>query len=259
MRQSNAPSNQSLDRALRLLDRLASTGSEMTIGDICEYINVSKSTAYSMIQSFLAAGYLERNTENGKYSVGYKFYENGMAYRYKFPFIHVASKHAQSYSQKYAVRVTVAVLCGLDKAIQILTFDSSPIPDMAWGYALPSYSAAVGKVLLAYRNEEQVYDWLEGAQLTKYTPTTTTNVDTIMNQLRKARKDGYYVAFGEYNPARVCIAAPVFDMAGRCIAAFSFQVSPADMDSRGTELVTAVKLAARSISSDLGYKDFGGI
>lgn len=257
MRESKAPSNQSLDRALRLLDKLASTGAEMTVSEICDFINISKSTAYSMIQSFLASGYLERNNDNGKYSVGYKFYENGMAYRYKFPFLHVASKYAQSYSIKYAVRVTIAVLYGFDKAIQILTIDSSPIPDMAWGYALPSYSVAVGKVLLAYQDEERLNDWLESTNLIKYTPTTYTDVDTVMNQLRKIRKDGHYIAYGEYNPARVCIAAPIFDMTGRCIAAFSFQVSPDDMDIRGTELVTAVKLAARSISSELGRNDFG--
>lgn len=257
MRRSNAPSSQSLDRALRLLDRLASTGAEMSVADICAFTEISKSTAYSMIQSFLAAGYLERNSESGKYSLGYKLYENGMAYRYKFPFIHVASKHAHMYSQKYATRVTVSVLYEFDKVVQILTFDSSPIPDMAWGYALPSYASAMGKTLLAYQDEEQVYDWLESAKLIKYTPTTVTDIDVIMNQLRKLRKNGYFVAYGEYNPARVCISAPIFDMPGRCVASFSFQTSPEDMDVRGTELVTAVKLAARSISSELGNKDLG--
>ncbi len=253
MRISNAQPKQGLDKALRLVDKLATSGTAMTISEICEYLSITKSTAYSMLQSFLSRDFIERDPETGKYSIGFRFYEYGMGYRYKYSFLPVAGKQMQVYAEKMNIRCSVSVLKNIDTIIQLLTIDRSTVPEMPWGFVYPSFASAGGKVLMAHADREEVLKWLETARLTRFTPKTITDKKKFIVQLDEILANGYALDHAELISSRSCVSAPIFDVSGKVIAAISFQTNEDDLLERETELIENLMMLTAAISGELGY------
>ena len=80
-----------------------------------------------------------------------------------------------------------------------------------------------------------------------------TDISTLSNQIRKFRKQGYATELNETNEHAGCVAAPVIDASGKCIAAISV-VAPEQRLGRGDRqrLITEVRQAAAQLSKRLG-------
>ena len=255
MREINAKSNSSVDKVFELLDKLASGGKTLSAGEISEALGVTKATTYSLLRSCLDSGYVERDPHSGRFALGYKFYEYGMAYRYRFPFLAVAGMHIQRTSAQLCVRCVVYVHRG-GRAIQILIVDNSPLPDMNWGYSFPVWACASGRMLLSALSEEALTQELQGERI-PLSPSSVTDETELRDLIAKAKEQGYCIEHGEINPERTCISAPIYDYSGEMLATVCFQISPQRWQEDGDLLTDeACHLAAR-ISLDLGYKAIG--
>ena len=80
-----------------------------------------------------------------------------------------------------------------------------------------------------------------------------TDVDKLIAQIRRFRKQGHAIEINEANAHTGCVAAPVIDAAGRCIAAISV-VAPEQRLVRPNRdrLIAAVSAAAERLSRRLG-------
>ena len=255
MREINAKPNSSVDKVFELLDRLAAGGKPLSAGEISEMLGVTKATAYSLLRSCLDSGYVERDPHTGRFALGFKLYEYGMAYRYRFPFLASAGMHIQRVSAQLGVRCVVYVHRG-SRAIQILIVDNSPLPDMNWGYSVPAWACASGRMLLSSLPEDELRKELEGERI-PLSSSSVTDEAALRSLIAKAGEQGYCIEHGEINPARTCISAPIYDYSGEMLATVCFQISRERWQEEGETLTAeACSLAAR-ISSDLGYKAIG--
>ena len=255
MREINAKSNGSVDKTFELLDKLASGGRPMSAGEISDFLEVTKATAYSLLRSCLDKGYVERDPSTGRFALGYKFYEHGMSYRYRFPFLAAAAVHIQRASAELGVRCVVYVHRG-GRAIQILIVDNSPMPEVSWGYSFPVWACASGRMLLSALSEENLTRELQGERK-PLSERSVTDENVLRKLVAKARMQGYSVEHGEINPVRTCLAAPIFDYSGEMLATVCFQVSQERWAEEGEALTSEVCRLASRISSDLGYKAIG--
>jgi DNA-binding IclR family transcriptional regulator len=74
-----------------------------------------------------------------------------------------------------------------------------------------------------------------------------------MTQVREFRAQGYGVELGEANEHAGCVAAPVVNAAGKCIAAISVVAPEIRLqEDRRERLIVAVIDAAATLSSRLG-------
>ena len=78
-------------------------------------------------------------------------------------------------------------------------------------------------------------------------------VDRLMQQVRRFRRQGYATELNEANEHAGCVAAPVIDAAGQCVAAISI-VAPEQRLGRTNrdKLVAEVRAAAARLSDRLG-------
>jgi IclR family KDG regulon transcriptional repressor len=85
------------------------------------------------------------------------------------------------------------------------------------------------------------------------TDRSITDVPKLIQQIRKFRKQGYATELNETNEHAGCVAAPVIDGNGRCIAAISI-VAPEHRLGRQNreELIRKVRESASRLSSRLG-------
>jgi DNA-binding IclR family transcriptional regulator len=78
-------------------------------------------------------------------------------------------------------------------------------------------------------------------------------IDRLIQQIRKFRRQGYAVEINEANDHAGCVAAPVIDASGHCIAAISVVVPEQRLGKATREkLIEAVRAAADGLSHRLG-------
>ena len=80
-----------------------------------------------------------------------------------------------------------------------------------------------------------------------------TDVKKLIQQIRKFRKQGYATELNETNEHAGCVAAPVIDDSGRCVAAISIVAPEQRLGSDNREeLIDAVRDAAANCRARLG-------
>ncbi len=86
---------------------------------------------------------------------------------------------------------------------------------------IPLYSTAIGKVLLAWRDRDEVKQILEGVEYKRSTERTITSTEALLPVLDQVREQGYGEDNEEQEEGLRCIAVPVFDRFGVVIAGLS--------------------------------------
>src|SRR5690606_1941209 len=95
----------------------------------------------------------------------------------------------------------------------------------------PAYVTGIGKALLSGLPPQVVRDRFAGQELTGYTPHTITSGDRLLEVLDDVRRQGYATDDGEYSNGVYCVAVPIAGRHGQTIAALSFSVPKARMES----------------------------
>jgi DNA-binding IclR family transcriptional regulator len=124
------------------------------------------------------------------------------------------------------------------------------------GVTRPLYTGSMGKILLAFADEQDRRELLARMPLVALTTATVTDPRRLEEQLSEARKKGYSVSRGEQADGVAAISAPVFSANGHILAALSILGPSARMSDRTmTKLRPMVIGAALEISGRLGYEE----
>jgi DNA-binding IclR family transcriptional regulator len=113
------------------------------------------------------------------------------------------------------------------------------------------HSTASGKLLLAFQPADQAAELLAAADRPQFTPHTITDLNELLSELAAIRSRGYALDREEDYIGVQCVAAPVFDGNGDCVASISISY-PAAPAERTDELIRLVGDAADKISANLG-------
>lgn len=245
--------NKALDRALSLIELLATKGISLNMSEITKFLSVNRATAQSIVNSLEASNYVEKDPETGKYSLGYQMYNHGSMYRHKYPFLFAIEKHIQNMGNALNVKINVMILKPNAIGLIILCKDVSLIPTMVHGQILPAYASACGKLLLAYLKPDELEKTIDSIEFSAFTPNTITSKEALISQLADFRAKGYSYENEELVMKRACIAAPIRDMSGKVIAAVSFSANIDRINQHRTELTEQVVSLGKTISSELGY------
>ena len=119
----------------------------------------------------------------------------------------------------------------------------------------PAYCTGVGKAALAFQ-EPAVIEKIIKAGLLPHTPRTITQPGALRKELALTPEGGYSIDGGEDQPGIRCVAAPIFNSAGRAFAAISV-TGPKDRvtPERVPFLAGLVIATAKQLSRQLGYEE----
>ena len=247
-----APKN--LDRALDLLNLLATNSNPMNVMEISKALDVTRTTAYAMLGSLSKKKLVEKDAETGRYSIGYKVLELAECYYHRYPFLYLAEKYIVALAQKWSLKVNVSVL--KEPAISLLLASKDPsflVPRMVIGHIMPAYATASGKVLRSALSEEKLEEVLDSIQLVSYTAKTIVDREELKECLREARKNGFATEVDELMVLRSCVAAPIQDRSGAYIGAISFSGSTETIAANMPALTNDIISTGKQISTELGY------
>lgn len=249
----------SVDRALDILILLYREHREMGVTEIAKELGIYKSTIYRTLYTLENKGFIQQNSVTGKYWLGIKLYAIGMSVGEEMPIKQIIQPYAKELSEEFGEVVNVSILDTTtykypktiliikeEKQGQMLTVN----PKL--GSINESYSAAVGKCLLAF-SEDDVIEKMKDVEFSFNTKNAIRNWDQLCEELERVRRDGYALDNEEAEIGLTCVAAPILDKNNKAVAAISLSGPTSRINAPGKfeEILEAVKKTAKEISFKL--------
>ncbi|WP_342615449.1 IclR family transcriptional regulator [Peribacillus frigoritolerans] len=248
------PVIQSVDRALRILDLFDEHTAELKITDISNQLGLHKSTVHSLLKTLLIHGYISQNPENGKYGLGMKLYERGNYVIQSLDVRELSKKFLMDLSVKTGQTAHLVILDGKEGVyIDKVEGPMAVILYSKIGKRIPLHSSAVGKALIAFKDQEEIKKILNGYVYFKQTESTISGESEFLRELQQVQSQGYAVDNQENEPGVRCIAAPIRNHENKVVAAISLSTLIARIDEAQLDIfIEQLKQAAFQLSEQMG-------
>jgi IclR family transcriptional regulator, KDG regulon repressor len=247
----------SIVRACNVLRCLSREKAYFKISEIAHLLHLDRSTTYRVLLSLEKCGFVEKDKKTGEYSLGITAFEIGNTYLRQTDLIQVSKPIMADLASRVRETVHLAVLSDTE----IVYVDKVDSPRSLGvmskiGQRAPLYRTALGKVLLAFRPEEERSRIISEIRLKPSTRNTITSKRKLVEELEETRKRGYALDRRESEEDIECIGAPIRDHLGGVIAALSIS-GPQRKINHPLEKRFAgeVMKAAGLISSRMGYME----
>jgi IclR family transcriptional regulator, KDG regulon repressor len=246
----------SVSRALDIITLVSLKKGGMGVTEIANQIDINKSSVYRILSTLVQYGYIEQDSETGRYKLGYKFLE-------------VSSKLLESIDLRAEARPYLQELENLtNEVIHLVVYDQGEVVYIEKlegnetlrmhskvGKRAPMHCTSVGKAILAYLPSNVVLDILDRKGMPMHTDKTITNRDSFLQELIEVRKRGYALDLEENEYGITCIAVPIFDHLGKVIAAVSISGPTMRMTKeRMEQLQSQMIQIGKKISKRLGFE-----
>ena len=254
MATASSGSIKSVVKAISILELLNESGRPQRVTDIARELGLSQSVASRIISTLANAGYVETDPETGQIHLGYGLCVLGNAAMGRRSLDQIALPFLAELSTQFVDWMSLSRLYRGKVVMMRGGAAPSLVRDIHMTLVLPVHATAPGKVLCAWRRDDEVRELLDLNNMDPFTKQTIITPDAFLEELAAVRARGW--AFDDrelYNDLRH-IAVPIRDHSGTVVAAFS----AGGKESRLVgdyldELVQALANAALHISRKLGY------
>ena len=246
---------QSIERALDLLDILATGDSELALHELATRSGLNISTCHHLLATLVKRGYVGRNRRTRSYFLGARITELSNSRLKQFNLTDIAMPELRQLNETTRESVHLAVMQG--HALVTLAKLESRLPvgvgSDEIGKTNAAHATATGKAILAWLPEAEIARVIASHGLPRFTEKTIGTIAGLMEDLRLTRRNGYAIDNEEFQLGVVCFGAAIRDHAGAVIGSIS--CSMPQMRAKGKErdkVKSAVKLCAAAISERLG-------
>ncbi|SFB13739.1 MULTISPECIES: IclR family transcriptional regulator [unclassified Bacillus (in: firmicutes)] len=245
----------SVSRALDIITIVSMKKGGIGVTEIAKQIDINKSSVYRILSTLVQYGYIEQDSETGRYKLGYKFLE-------------VSTKLLDSIDLREEAKPFLLELENeTNEVIHLVVYDQGEVVYIEKlegnetlrmhskvGKRAPMHCTSVGKAILAHLPSSVVLEILERRGMAMHTEHTITDKDQFLKELIQVKQKGYALDLEENETGITCIAAPIFDHLGKVIAAISISGPTIRMtDERMESLQDRMIEIGKQISARLGY------
>lgn len=243
-----------IDRVLQVLDFLYEHGSPSGAYMIAKAIGAPLSTVYVIVDDMVEKKLLSRNSE-GLLWLGDRLYHYGLAYARSLDFLSVATSEMHDLCRDIGETIQ---LCGLDgDHMQVLAMADGPGHFQVTsrvGTRVPLNWTASGRLLVGHMSDNERLEIFKRCASPSPTGRADTDPKILSEGAVRAFSQRLSVQAGESDYAVACIAAPVCDEKGACVATISI-VLPEQKLMDNTELYTgSVQRSAEKIETVMGWR-----
>jgi DNA-binding IclR family transcriptional regulator len=249
------PRVQSLDRALDVLEALASAG-ELGVSEVAARTGLVPSTAHRLLATLVERGYAAQSSAGGRYLIGYKLLELSAGLQDRVEVLRSAAReHLEAIQRETGETTNLVVLEGRDVVyVDKVDGTRSVRLFLEVGRAIPAHTSGAGKAILAWRSAEDIAELLGGAPLSRSTHHTITSLEGLEDEFRRIRRRGFATDNEEHEEGVACVGTPVFDHRGVSIAALSVSGPTSRILNTDTaDLGGLLREHAEAVSLKLGY------
>ncbi len=243
----------SVDRIFDLLEILAEERAPISLTELAQDTDLSKTTVHRLMQTLCDREYAEK-IESAGYVLGPKIIELAGYYIENLELHTVARPFLADLYSEYKLTVHLGKT-EQDKVIYIELMDRKNLRKREGsGIGVPAYTSSIGKCLLAALSGNKLDELLYDHPLKKYTSNTITDPAEYKKHLKKVRSAGWAMDDEEYIVGRRCIGAPIYDFKGEAVACVSVSGDKNELsDDRIPVIRDTVIATAEAISRRMGY------
>lgn len=209
---SNDTLGQSAGRALDIIDCFTNEMPELAVGDVAQALNITPSTASRLLATLESRNYVMRDSKRGKYRLGLAAIALGGLAIGQMDLRNLAWPHVRELADETGCTANLGVKYR-DKVLYLITVFATSSKEMRGkdvpGRQLPLYCTAMGKILLAGLGDRDLEAEVAHTKLIPHTPNTITDLPTLLEEIRLARKQGHAYDREEEMFGSNCLAAPV--------------------------------------------------
>ena len=248
---------QSLDRALDLLETLATSDDDVALSQLTERTGLPLGTVHRLLSTLVARGYAAQSPETRLYGPGpglLRVAARAAASR-RFDLTRIARPSLRELTASTDETSNLLTLQG-DEGVYSEQVASPHLVRMFTevGQRVPLYCTGGGKAILSGFTGEQLETYLSRVERRPWTLKTLVTAEELQHELAIARERGFALDDEEREVGVCCVAAPIFDRAGRCIAALSISGPTTRLSlERAIALGPRVRQAADGCSMQLGF------
>lgn len=204
---------QSVGHAAALLREIAAAAAPPTLSLLARKLGLSKPATYNLVNTLIAERLVDKDAD-GRYSIAWAMYELGAAVSEA----QAIRRAARGALHRLAEQTDASVLLSVLDRQSVLYIDREELSDglrmtANTGRRSPLHTNASGKVLLANMDAVSVRQYLS-CPLKPKTSATITDPRRLMNELVKAKDEGYGVCWGEHEPLLSSVAVPLITRDG---------------------------------------------
>ena len=255
MNQHSPKTNQSLGKALELLDLLLAHRRPMSLAELSAASGFPKSTAHLLLSTLRSYNYVEQRPD-GRYFLGMRLYECGRVISAEWDISAVARPFLEQLAEQTGGTAVVSYLGGghILNLEQIASRSGVQVLSEV-GTLLPLHATAQGKLYLSTQSDADVCSLLRARGMPAFTPHTFTTQEAILEQLQRIRQEGCAIENGEYKIGLRAVCAPVYDSSQTPRYAVGVVGLFRHVDSREfDQVIEATKSIARQLSAALGCR-----
>jgi DNA-binding IclR family transcriptional regulator len=215
----------SVERAFDLLELLVYSGKGLTLMELSRRLGIPKSSMHYLVSTLVKRGYLVRDNDGHRFSLGYRMSEFAKAPSTQSQLPRTCRPYMVALVRKFDLTSLLAVLIGIE-AVTIASVESShDRGGGTWiGRHIEVHCTAQGKALIAYYSDHELEKLFGKRKFSIYTPKTIATLDALKVALREVRDKGYAVNDEEHTLGLRAVAAPIFDYTGTVVASLSLRV-----------------------------------
>lgn len=258
MAQKLSKTNQSVEKALCIVEILAKSNVPMRLSDIARQAGIPASTTLRMVNTLVECGYAYQE-ENGSqgYGLTLRFFKIGQMAAGNFSIRDLA--HA--YLLKLAQDTGESNCLAIEDHSEVRYIDvvenarNHVMIRQRIGGSAPMHCTGSGKLFLSQYPLEKLEAYIEKG-LCRLTPHTLVCAEALKGELRLTQERGYATDNEECEIGMCCLAAPIYDVNQNIIAAVSLSgpISRMTQMRIEEELIPRLKLCARQITEKInGY------
>lgn len=236
-----------LERANDVLKLISQEPNKWKFKDMCEQLNISKSTMFSLLHTMEELQWISKNGDT--YSLGIHYGMMGHSYFNQFDIISMFNKEAPITMLKVQESIQLAYL-DKDHVVYLAKINGpSPIQMVSGpGARIPAHATGLGKVLLSNLEEERLHELFPDKKLKKLTEYTITEKSKLLKQLKAIKKKGYVEDIQEGVMGFCCVAAPVYNAEEEMIASVSISMPVHQWEGKKDLVIEEVRDLASRLS-----------
>jgi DNA-binding IclR family transcriptional regulator len=196
-----------IERAMRVLEAFASKPGDLGLTQLAEMTGLGMSAAQRFVFTWEKLGYLARDDASRRLRLTPKAIELGHSYLKGDPLIARLAPHLGVLRDQCGLAVNLSMRRG-DDMIYLLRLPSRQLTlaEMLPGRRLPAWSNASGRMLLTQCSEAELRTMFVRQPPIPFTPRTTTDVETLLEEIAVARERGYVLTQHQVHMNQIAVA-----------------------------------------------------
>lgn len=247
---------QSIERAVAILEAVASDPGGITLAEISAKLGLHNSTVFHLIKTLATLGIVEQSPGTKEYRVGSRLFMLAAGAMNENAMLTQATPILEALSRKTGEAAHLAVRSRHEIVVIARTAATGLLQLAGYtGATRPAHCTAIGKVLMAEVAPDMLDDLLDQCDFKSFTKNTITDRQKYKKELATIRETGVAYDRCEFDADVKCIAVPVRDFAGRCPGAIGISGPIWHMGAAATRKKMAALLdAANQLSRRLGFR-----